>query len=511
MLRLKADKAHELSEKIRESVEKIDVEKMVKDAIDSSLEKGNITKIQDDKEKLLDLIYNQTIKNYLDYVKNSSISEAKEKLKTEINEYNKNIKSILIKSENEVKEYQNKYLNLVEENKNLQEKLFSIQNTNRVLLSQVQLYQTNLEKIEKNYESISQQKLLFEEMIRSYPGKDPAFILKELENMKDGTIQMLKDYQNISIKLNEANEKQRKIEKEYRMSIDKLNFENKLLIEEKNSIDDKYSYKINTLEHRLADNEDKIKDNQFLRNTLYHIYNLLYKEFSINRNIKIDKKYLDIKESDFEPNFLYDHEIENYIKLMIKTMHQSTYDIIFRETMGYMNMILRIYLPNRLNLRFVPSKAFKEIKDFIDSKMRKIEENQKIIEKYKQEVSKKENELFQMEQKMEALNKEYNSYKKIVDKEFEKTNRIIFQLKYNKEKNISGNYDFNTTTKNISFNKDRINKYRHSIIETFDTFKDMTLKVRGKKSFSIKKIIKTDNNTDKKTKLQKMTSIITKI
>ena len=246
MLRLKADKAHELSEKIRENVEKIDVEKMVKDAIDSSLEKGNITKIQDDKEKLLDLIYNQTIKNYLDYVKNSSISEAKEKLKTEINEYNKNIKSILIKSENEVKEYQNKYLNLVEENKNLQEKLFSIQNTNRVLLSQVQLYQTNLEKNEKNYESISQQKLLFEEMIRSYPGKDPAFILKELENMKDGTIQMLKDYQNISIKLNEANEKQRKIEKEYRMSIDKLNFENKLLIEEKNSIDDKYSYKINT-------------------------------------------------------------------------------------------------------------------------------------------------------------------------------------------------------------------------------------------------------------------------
>ena len=68
-----------------------------------------------------------------------------------------------------------------------------------------------------------------------------------------------------------------------------------------------------------------------------------------------------LKESDFNANLFYDNEINNYIKLMIKTMSPITYDIMFRETGGYLNMILRIYLPNKMNLRFPPVKAFKEI------------------------------------------------------------------------------------------------------------------------------------------------------
>ena len=129
---------------------------------------------------------------------------------------------------------------------------------------------------------------------------------------------------------------------------------------------------------------------------------------------------------------------------MIQTMHPNSYDLIFRETMGYINMILRLYLPNKMDLRFQPVKAFKEIKDFIDSKMRKIDENSKNIEKYKQEINNKDNEIFQIKQEMSLLNKEYNSYKKIVEKEFQKSNRIIFQLKNNKEKKDNNIYNIIT-------------------------------------------------------------------
>jgi len=515
MYELKVDKVLEATEKMKQDAEKIDIEKMIKEAIESSLTKGEVTKLHDDKEELLNLVYTQTIKNYVDYVKNSSIKEAKQKLQKEIEEYNKNIKSILIKSENEIKEYKNKYLNILEENTNLKEKIYSLTNYNRVLLSQIHSYQTNLDKIEKNYEGISKQKILFDEMLRAYPGKNPPEIIKELENMKDGAIQLLKDYQNISLKLQEANDRQKKIELENRFTNDKLAFENKTLIQEKNSLDDKYSYKINTLEHRIADNEEKGKENQFLKNTMFHIYNLLFKEFALNRNLKIDSKYIDIRESDFNPNFFYDNEIKNYIKLMIKTMHHSTYDVIFRETMGYLNMILRLYLPNKMSLRFQPAKAFKEIKDFIDLKMGKIEGDQKVIEKYKQEMSKKENEIFQMQQDMKALNKEYNFYKKIVDKEFEKTNRIIFQLNNNKERTTS-NKNLKNINKNMSFNSDKksINENNENIQQNIETdnnlnkmttsLKEKAFRLRKKSSIAIKSKVKNDNFLELKSPLDIM-------
>ena len=72
MYELKVDKVLKETEKMKQDAEKIDIEKMIKEAIESSLTKGEVTKLQDDKEELLNLVYKQTIKNYVDYVKNCS-------------------------------------------------------------------------------------------------------------------------------------------------------------------------------------------------------------------------------------------------------------------------------------------------------------------------------------------------------------------------------------------------------------------------------------------------------
>ena len=496
MLDLKADNILNEIEKFKNNIEDISF-KSINDEINSCLNKGNVKKLKDDKEELLEMLYNKTIKNYLQYMEKSSINEAEKIFKKELEENKNNIKSLLIKSDNEINKYKKKYLNSVTKNKNLQEKIYSLQNYNGDLLKQIQLYQLNLEKLQKNYENISRQKTLFEELIQAYPGKNPSEVIKELHNMKDGIVQMMNDYQNISMKLYEAKENQKNLEDEYKINIQKLSFENKIIKEEKNAIDFKYNDRINNLEQHISDNEAKIKENQYLKNVLFHIYNLLFKEFALNRNINIDKKFLDIKESDFNANLFYDNEIKNYINLMIKTINPITYDIMFRETMGYLNMILRIYLPNKMNLRFQPVKAFKEIKEFIDLKMEIIDNNHKLIEKYKNDIEKKENELFQMKQEINALNKEYNLYKNIVEKEFEKTNRIIFQLKTNKENNNKDNNTINKTLnkKIIENEKLQFNNTETNFNNSKYKLKDnpFNYKIKKKKSNSINSKFLSDN------------------
>ena len=187
-----------------------------------------------------------------------------------------------------------------------------------------------------------------------------------------------------------------------------------------------------------------------------HLYNILFKEFGLNRNLIINKKYLDIKDTDYIPNFIYDEEIKNYIELMIKTMHHSTYDILFRETLGYLNMILRIYLPNKMNLRFQPPKAFKEIKDFIDSKMTIIEDNHNVIKSFEKKVEDRDNEISKLKTELKELNKQYNLYKTLVEKEFVKTNKIIYQLKNSgSKKEIRKNSMMNNETNNKTYHNIR--------------------------------------------------------
>ena len=148
MLGLKVDKIFEQSENMKNNIEKINTTNIIKDAINLSLNKGNIKKLNDDKEETLNILYDKTIKNYLNYLKKCSLDEAEQKFKNELIENKKHIKSILIKSENEINEYKKKFLNASEENKNLTNKIYTLQNYNRELLKQNQTYLNNFEKLD---------------------------------------------------------------------------------------------------------------------------------------------------------------------------------------------------------------------------------------------------------------------------------------------------------------------------------------------------------------------------
>ena len=468
------DKIISKEDEIKIKIKEIDVESMIKETIRANLERLDKDKLIDDKEELIKMISEQSMKNYLEYVRNRSNKEGKEYFQKELDSHNEKLKTIIVKMNTEKKEIENKYLDIVKENKLLKDKIFTIENLNKILQQQKSVLEINTENFEIEMNRIAKKQFFLDQLFKRYPGKSEEEILKYLDDLTAGSIQILNDYRNTQEKLKISSSEQKTQEKEYRTTIDKLYLNTENLNKEKNEIKNQYLNKMNNTNLTQKTNSELKERNIFLSNTLMHLYNILFKEFGLNRNLIINKKYLDIKDTDYIPNFIYDEEIKNYIELMIKTMHQSTYDILFRETLGYLNMILRIYLPNKMNLRFQPPKAFKEIKDFIDSKMTIIEDNHNVIKSFEKKVEDRDNEISKLKTELKELNKQYNLYKTLVEKEFVKTNKIIYQLKNSGSKK--------EIRKNSMMNNETNNKTYHNIRAYSSKFKfDRSSKIHPKK------------------------------
>ena len=468
------DKIISKEDEIKIKIKEIDVESMIKETIRANLERLDKDKLIDDKEELIKMISEQSMKNYLEFVRNRSNKEGKEYFQKELDSHNEKLKTIIVKMNTEKKEIENKYLDIVKENKLLKDKIFTIENLNKILQQQKSVLEINTENFEIEMNRIAKKQFFLDQLFKRYPGKSEEEILKYLDDLTAGSIQILNDYRNTQEKLKISSSEQKTQEKEYRTTIDKLYLNTENLNKEKNEIKNQYLNKMNNINLTQKTNSELKERNIFLSNTLMHLYNILFKEFGLNRNLIINKKYLDIKDTDYIPNFIYDEEIKNYIELMIKTMHHSTYDILFRETLGYLNMILRIYLPNKMNLRFQPPKAFKEIKDFIDSKMTIIEDNHNVIKSFEKKVEDRDNEISKLKTELKELNKQYNLYKTLVEKEFVKTNKIIYQLKNSGSKK--------EIRKNSMMNNETNNKTYHNIRAYSSKFKfDRSSKIYPKK------------------------------
>ena len=151
-----------------------------------------------------------------------------------------------------------------------------------------------------------------------------------------------------------------------------------------------------------------------------------------------------IKEEDFKPNIFCNPEIGNYVKLMIKSMKESTTGQELRETIAFANMLVRSYLPDKLNLRYKPVEILNEIKKLVDDnceKLKKIEGNYKLsLEK----VRNLEKEINIMKGKVKQEEIKFEKYQKMVDK---------MVTKDNKSNNIKNNNINNDNNQNKTKNK----------------------------------------------------------
>jgi hypothetical protein len=235
------------------------------------------------------------------------------------------------------------------------------------------------------------------------------------------------------------------LDKKYEKKIEYLTNENDQLLNEKKVNKEKYIKSMNDLRNKMNFNQNKIKENDFLRNTLYHIYNILFEKLNLIKDIVIDEKYIGLTQKDFNPNVLYDSELISYIELMVKRINKDSYDKMFRECVGYLNMLIRNYLPEKNKLRFKPVDIFREITNFIDLKMKSIEEYKNVIKHNKININNLQMSYNKLNHKYNNLVKEYESYKILVEKNIEKNNKEYMKEKREKNKFVlkDNKYDFN--------------------------------------------------------------------
>ena len=422
-------------------ISKINVDNLVKEALSSlpkkeeeeeDLERGKIL-------QYLDNIKENSLKEFLNSIRNKKIQQIKGELENQIDKHNKNLFNIIMKTKLELKE--EKKINNILKNQidDLNDKIMKLQNYNKELLSQIKEYQSNLFNLQKKYSTLSSQKYLFEEIMEEFPGKTPEEIVSELKIARKGSTIMLESYTNINQELTEMKKNQKDLDAKYNKKVNYLTNENDQLLNEKKEEKEKYIKIINDLKNRIHFNQNKIKESDYLRNSLYHIYNIIYEQLNLVKDIVVNEKFKGLTEKDFNPDVLYDPELISYIELMVKRMRSDSYDKLFRECIGYLNMIIRNYLPDKKKLRFKPAEIFREITNFIDLKMKSIEEYQNVIKYNKKEMDNMQLNINKLTEKYQNLSKEYESYKILVEKNLEKKNKDFSKYKENKSRFILRN------------------------------------------------------------------------
>ena len=442
----------------KNDIEKINPKEIIKEAMsfypkedeEGEIERRKISEVLND-------IKEKTIKEYLNSVSNKKIKEIKDELNTRMEIYNKNMFAIIIKSKVELKETKKENAFLKSKIKSLTDENYLFKNFNNELLLQIKDYEKTLHELENNYSTLKSQKNLFEEIIKNYPGETPKDIVNQLNIAKKGSLMMLESYADMTKEIEEIKKNRKELEESFKKKINYLTNENDKLFSDKKDDKEKYLKTIYELKNKIEFYENKIKENDFLRNTLYYIYNIFFDKLNLVRDIVIDEKYKGLNKRDFNPNVLYDSELISYIELMLERMHCDSYDKMFRECIGYLNMIIRNYLPDKEKLRFKPVEIFREITNFIDLKMKLIEEYQNVIKHNKININNLQLQNNKLNEKYKNLSKEYESYKILVEKNLEKNNKDYIREKSEKNKKNKNHFLFGFNSVKRNKNKDEFN------------------------------------------------------
>ena len=316
----------------------------------------------------------------------------------------------------EIKKLKEKNSERLSEIMSLQEKMEELLKKNINYNKELSDYSKKVFELESEIQVLKEQNKTYNEFKELFQGQNPEDILREFKIQSEGNQQLFADYENLRLELKRVKYEKETYEKLYKELLS-YNFNSK----DNNNKEDKkelepYINKINELEDDLDQNKKHKTQNELLHNMLYQIYNLLFEAFRLDKNIKINKKYNYIQKEDFTPNLFSSVEIANYVKLMIKSMKDTTAEQELRETIVYANMLVRAYLPEKLNMRYRPTEILCEIKKLVDNnceKLKKVEGNYKVS---LERIKSLEKEINIMKGKLKQDELKYEKYQKIVDK-----------------------------------------------------------------------------------------------
>ena len=490
----------------REHISKVNAEKLIKEALYIGTKKSCQKKPNKQilfADDLLEEVHAKIIQSYLEEVKDKTIKEIQQELNKKIEEYIKMVKIILLKSSFEINAYKKVSEKLKKENDNMKQINTSLTKYNHDLLEQIKSYE--IKPVHISYDILLRQKEMYDVILKEYSSNSVEAILNEIKMAKEGALKLLDNY-NVILKENiEVKDTIKNIEMKYKDKIESLFKEFNEFKEDKENEEKDSNNKIKYLENQLYNNNKYMKENIDLHQILYYIYNLLFEEFSLNKNININQKFLNVKESDFEPNVMYDEEIKNYIELMIKTMHRESMDNIFRECVGYLNLIIRNFFPNKKNLRFKPLETLREINNYLDKNIRKMKNDKILLDEYKNNYIKLEKENVKISKKLSKENDNNEPYQLTNDIQLSADKKNL--LNTEKNLNIKETICLTTPIINRTPYNNRINQNNNinlNNISLFSIRKKANLNNKGKS-----KLIKNPNlfNTGKKLKAFKAFSL----
>ena len=351
---------------IKNDLNSIDPNKIINDALNCSNKYNENVKIK--KDKLLEQTKNKTIFAFMNEIKHKNNNDLKKLLNEKLNDYQKDSQIIINKNEKLKDEYKNKYNNILNEKENLINQIQILRKENNKLNEQLKIYHKLIESLQSKFEAFNKNKELYDEFLKEYPNKNPIEIMKEIKLRENGYLSFLEEYHNCLNKIEEI-----KLEKNNEHK------NNKLIIEDlSNKIyQNELNYKNNNINNLKIIESLKIENKNFkiykeeninLHKMLFKLYNLLFDDFRLDKNIKINDKFLDIKETDFNPNLFDDNEIVRYIQIMINNMKENNTEKLLRETIAYSNMLIRKYLKNKNDLRYDPVNTFKNLKKIMEFK-----------------------------------------------------------------------------------------------------------------------------------------------
>ena len=353
--------------------EEMEILKIIDSALNVETAKKNFSKNNFySRDDLLLKTKENSVMNFLTSLQNKNISQLKDSFISKINE---NTKEALIKIsdyKNTVKDNMLKYDLILEQNKKINKEISTMNNVQRELALELRKSQNVISQMQISDQNLKEYKLLYDEFVKYYPGKDPVNQIKELKINKNTFLNKFKEYNDLQRKLEiENKENQRRLDQEkkvlqnvkekYNRILESNNIkkmENKMILEELNN------------EKKTLQNLKE--DNNKYRKMLFNLYTKLLEAFKLNKKISINKKYLNLTEKDFYPDVMDDMEIFSYIKSMINNINPSEKDKALKQTIAYSNMITRIYLKNKNSLRYDPLNIFKELKSMMEEKEQKI-------------------------------------------------------------------------------------------------------------------------------------------
>ena len=427
---------------LKESISQIDPKKIISSALISANKRS-----LDNKKKIetIEQAKNNIVNSFLSEIDKTdkNIDQLRLLSKEKFNDFKNSTNLIVERTQKEAKEYISKLNLITKENKMLKKKYYDLKNQFDDILAKQKNSLKEIENMKNSENILISNKPVFNDFLKQFKAQAPKKIIEDIEKQKDGYKMLKSEYDSTINKIIFGKKIfDLKVEKEEK-KISNMNYKIHELEEENSLKQENFGNLIEDLKKEIKKLQGLKEENDKYRKMLYQLYNRLIENFSLDKDINLQKKLLKLKKEDYKPNLLDENEIFKYIKLMISSMNRSTSDQLLRETIAYSNMITRVYLKNKINLKYEPYSTFKELKD--------------IMEKNEEKIEKLRNNVREYEEKLKIMTAENKKLNKIINYFHMEKNRNI-EIKQN---TLNINYRNSLKFKKL-YNKERFSKQYNS-------------------------------------------------